>query len=82
MTVGNVLARGVGKTPRGLTKRIGVVGVAALAVVACGSTSTSPTASRLGGQRPLQPDQLQHVDRVVAGAKNENAAAPRSWVAP
>jgi ABC-type transport system substrate-binding protein len=47
MTVGSVLARGVGKSPRGLTKRMGVVGIAALAAVACGSASTtgSPTAS-------------------------------------
>src|ERR1022692_2388848 len=47
MTVGSVLARGAGKSPRGLTKRMGVVGIAALAAVACGSASTtgSPTAS-------------------------------------
>jgi ABC-type transport system substrate-binding protein len=45
MTVGNVLARGVGRTPRGITKRISFVGVAAMVVVACGS-STSPSGTK------------------------------------
>src|ERR1700731_4454665 len=50
MTVGKVLARGMGKTPRGLTRRMGVVGIVALAAVACGSTSTtnSPSGSPQG----------------------------------
>ena len=50
MTVGSVLARGVGKSPRGLSKRMGVVGITALAAVACGSASTtgSPSASPQG----------------------------------
>ena len=48
MTVGSVLARGIGKSPRGLTKRMGVV-----AFVACGGcrlrqrrTTGSPTGLR------------------------------------
>ena len=45
MAVGKVLARGMGKTPRGLTRRMGVVGIVALAAVACGSASTPGTSS-------------------------------------
>src|ERR1700693_585197 len=50
MTVGSVLARGVGKSPRGLLRRMGVVRSTALAAVACGSASTtgSPSASPQG----------------------------------
>jgi ABC-type transport system substrate-binding protein len=50
MTVGSALARGVGRSPRGLAKRISFVGFAAVAVVACGSTSstTSPSGSGQG----------------------------------
>jgi len=48
MTLGSAVARGVGRSPRGISKRIGVVGVAAMAVVACGSSSPSPTASGSG----------------------------------
>jgi len=55
MTVGNVLARGVGKTPRGFTKRITFVGVAAIAVVACGGTSGGGTPSTSGGQDLFNP---------------------------
>jgi ABC-type transport system substrate-binding protein len=50
MTVGTALARGVGNSPRGITKRVGFVAFAAVAVVACGSTSstTNPTATPQG----------------------------------
>jgi len=50
MTLGSVVARGVGKAPRGLTRKIGVIGVTALAVAACGSASSSgsPSASAQG----------------------------------
>jgi ABC-type transport system substrate-binding protein len=45
MTVRSVLGRGVGRSPRGFTQRVGVVAFAAVAVAACGSGSTGPTAS-------------------------------------
>jgi ABC-type transport system substrate-binding protein len=45
MTVGSALVRGVGNSPRALTKRISVVAVAAMAVAACGSASSTPTSS-------------------------------------
>jgi ABC-type transport system substrate-binding protein len=45
MTVGSALVRGVGNSPRALTKRFSVVAVAAMAVAACGSSSGTPTAS-------------------------------------
>ena len=49
MTVGTILARGVGSSPRGVTKRIAVVGFAAVAISACGSSgTTSPTGSAQG----------------------------------
>jgi len=45
MTVGTALARGVGHSPRGITKRVGFVAFAAVAVVACGSSSTTNSAT-------------------------------------
>jgi ABC-type transport system substrate-binding protein len=50
MTVRSVLGRGVGRSPRGFTQRVGVVAFAAVAVAACGSgsTGTSPSGSSSG----------------------------------
>jgi ABC-type transport system substrate-binding protein len=45
MTVGSALVRGVGNSPRALTKRFSLVAVAAMAVAACGSASSTPTSS-------------------------------------
>ena len=43
MTIRTILGRGAGTTPLGVTKRLSVVGIAAMAVVACGSSSTPGT---------------------------------------
>ena len=47
MTIRTLLGRGTGTTPLGMSKRLGVVGIAAMAVAACGSSSpgTSPSSS-------------------------------------
>jgi ABC-type transport system substrate-binding protein len=46
MTVRSVLGRGTGRSPGGMTRRVGVVAFAAVAVAACGSGSTTaPTGS-------------------------------------
>ena len=78
MTVGSVLARGVGKSPRGLTKRIGVVGIRR----ACGrrlrQRQHDGIANRfVAGHRPLQPGQLQHLDGLVAGLPTRTRPARR-----
>jgi peptide/nickel transport system substrate-binding protein len=73
MTVGNVLARGVGKTPRGFTKRITFVGVAAIAVVACGGTSGSGTPSTSGGSDLFNPANF-NTSTVSWLASNQNAS--------
>ena len=73
MTVGSALARGVGKSPRGLAKRISFVGVAAVAVVACGSTSSSPTASGSSGSDLFNPTNFNTSTVSWLGA-NQNAS--------
>src|ERR1022692_898611 len=73
MTLGSVLARGAGESPRGLTKRIGFVGVAAVAVVACGSTSSSPTASGSGASDLFNPANFNTSTVSWLGA-NQNAS--------
>jgi ABC-type transport system substrate-binding protein len=73
MTVGNVLARGVGKTPRGFTKRITFVGVAAIAVVACGGTSGGGTPSTSGGSDLFNPANF-NTSTVSWLASNQNAS--------
>lgn len=55
MTFGSVLARGVGKSPGGLTKRITVVGFAAVVVAACGSSSPSGTPTGPAGSDLFNP---------------------------
>src|ERR1700694_1807521 len=46
MTVRSVLGRGIGRSPGSMTRRVGVVAFAAVAVAACGSASTTaPTGS-------------------------------------
>src|ERR1700730_2936149 len=75
MTVGNVLARGVGKTPRGFTTRITFVGVAAIAVVACGGTSGGGTPSTSGGQDLFNPTNF-NTSTVSWLAGNHNASGP------
>jgi ABC-type transport system substrate-binding protein len=73
MTVGNVLARGVGRTPRGITKRITFVGVAAIAVVACGGTSGGGTPSASGGSDLFNPTNF-NTSTVSWLAANQNAS--------
>jgi ABC-type transport system substrate-binding protein len=73
MTVGNVLARGVGRTPRGFTKRITFVGVAAMAVVACGGTSGGGTPSASGGSDLFNPANF-NTSTVSWLASNQNAS--------
>jgi ABC-type transport system substrate-binding protein len=74
MTVGSVLARGAGKSPRGLTKRMGVVAFVAVAVAACGSgtTGTSPSGST-SGTNVFDPTNFDtaHVSWLAA---NQNAS--------
>jgi ABC-type transport system substrate-binding protein len=55
MTFGSVLARGAGKSPGGLAKRITVLGFAAVVVAACGSSSPSGTPSGSAGSDLFNP---------------------------
>src|ERR1035437_7802237 len=73
MTLGSVLARGMGRSPRGLTKRIGFVGVAAVAGGACGGTSSSPTASGSGPADLFNPTNF-NTSTVSWLSANQNAS--------
>jgi ABC-type transport system substrate-binding protein len=73
MTVRNVLGRGVGRTPRGMTRRVGVVAFAAVAVAACGSGTTGPTASGSSGSDLFNPANFD-TSTVSWLAANQNAS--------
>ena len=74
MTVRSALVRGVGNSPRGFTKRVGVVAFVAVAVAACGSGSTgiSPSGST-SGSNVFDPTNFDtaHVSWLAA---NQNAS--------
>jgi len=74
MTVGTILARGVGSSPRGVTKRVAVVGFAAVAIAACGSASTTgPSSSSSSGSDPFNPANF-NTSTVSWLAANQNAS--------
>jgi len=55
MTIRNLLGRGTGTTPLGITKRLGVVGIAAMAVAACGSSSAATSSPAATGADLFNP---------------------------
>ena len=73
MTVRNVLGRGIGRTPGGMTRRVGVVAFAAVAVAACGSGTTGPTASGASGSDLFNPANFD-TSTVSWLATNQNAS--------
>jgi ABC-type transport system substrate-binding protein len=73
MTVRSVLGRGIGRPPRGMTRRVGVVAFAAVAVAACGSGSTGPTASGSTGSDLFNPTNFD-TSTVSWLAANQNAS--------
>src|ERR1700719_2503216 len=73
MTVRSVLGRGIGRSPRGMTRRVGVVAFAAVAVAACGSGTTSPTSSGTTGSDLLNPANFD-TQTVSWLAANQNAS--------
>jgi ABC-type transport system substrate-binding protein len=73
MTVGSILARGVGSTPRGLTKRVAVVGFAAVAIAACGSASTTGPSGSTQGSDLFNPANF-NTSTVSWLAHNQNAS--------
>ena len=81
MTVGTALARGVGHSPRGVTKRVGVVAIAAVAVGGVRELSRTTGDLLAAGERPLQPDEFQPVDCFVVERQRQRGA-PRHRAAP
>jgi len=73
MTVGSVLARGVGKSPRAFTKRATVAGFAAVVVAACGSSSPTGTSSGPAGSDLFNPTNF-NTSTVSWLAANQNAS--------
>jgi hypothetical protein len=69
-----MLIRGVGKTPRGFTKRIGIVAFAAVAVAACGGGTTSPSVSgSTSGNNLFNPTNFDTAN-ISWLAANQNAS--------
>jgi ABC-type transport system substrate-binding protein len=73
MTFGSVLARGVGKSPRGFSKRITVLGFTAAVVAACGSSSPTGTPSSSTGGDLFNPTNF-NTSTVSWLAANQNAS--------
>src|SRR3984893_7271665 len=74
MSVRNVLARSVERKTRGITRRSGIVVIAALAVVACGSAGTSTTSPGAAQGNDLFNPSDFNVAHVSWLSANQNAS--------
>jgi ABC-type transport system substrate-binding protein len=73
MTVRSVLGRGIGRSPRGMTRRVGVVAFAAVAVAACGSGTSGTSPSGSSGSDLFNPTNFD-TSTVSWLSANQNAS--------